>query len=307
MTRGALYLRLVLMAGFWGGQFIAGRVVAPLLPHFTTGALRFVVACAGLLALCVWREGGLPRPTRGQWPALVALGVAGIFCYNAFFFAGLERIPAGRGALIMALMPAATSVGTWLFFGERMNLARALGIAISLAGVAVVLSHGDLASLLHGAFGAGEAMMVGGVLSWTAYTLIGRTGPKGLSPLATTAWAALVGTVLLAAAALFEAPWSRVPTLSGEGWIAIFYLGLFGTVLAFLWYLEGVRAIGGPRTAVFINLVPVFAVAIAAVALREPVYVSMVVGGLMVIAGVMLTNRPAAAVGVPAPEKLRSQ
>lgn len=298
MTRGALYARLVLMAGFWGGQFIAGRVVAPLLPHFTTGALRFLVACAGLLALCHWRERGLAQPTRAQWPALVALGVAGIFFYNAFFFAGIERITAGRAALIMALTPTLTSLGTWLFFGERMNAVRALGIGISLAGVAVVLSHGNPAALLHGALGAGEALMGGAVLSWTAYTLIGRTGPKALSPLATTTWAALIGTVLLAVVALFESPWARVPTLSAQGWIAIFYLGLFGTVLAFLWYLEGVRAIGGPRTAVFINLVPVFAVAIAALGLGEPVYPSMVVGGLMVIAGVLLTNRPAAA---PAP------
>jgi drug/metabolite transporter (DMT)-like permease len=300
MTRGALYTRLVLMAACWGGQFIAGRVVAPLLPHFTTGALRFLVACAGLLALCAWRDGGLARPTRAQWPALLALGVAGIFCYNAFFFAGLERITAGRAALMMALMPAVTTVGAWLFFGERMHALRVLGIAISLAGVAVVLSHGDLASLLHGAFGAGEMLMAGAVLSWTAYTLIGRTGPKGLTPLATTTWAAIVGTVLLAAVALFESPWSRVPTLPLSGWIAIFYLGIFGTVLAFLWYLEGVRAIGGPRTAVFINLVPVFAVAIAAVALGERIDQSMVIGGLTVIAGVMLTNRPAPPPGAAA-------
>jgi drug/metabolite transporter (DMT)-like permease len=93
--------------------------------------------------------------------------------------------------------------------------------------------------------------------------------------------------------AVFESPWSLLPALSATYWIAVLYLALLGTVAAFIWYLEGVRAIGGPRTAVFINLVPVFGVAFAAVLLGEPILPSMVLGGAMVIAGVMLTNRPA--------------
>jgi drug/metabolite transporter (DMT)-like permease len=291
--RAGLYVRLVLVAACWGGQFIAGRVAAPLAPHFTTGALRFLLACAAFVALAYWREGGLPRPTRGQWPALAALGVAGIFFYNAFFFAGLETVPAGRAALMMALIPIGTALGAWLFFRERMTPARIAGIALSLAGAAVVITHGELAALAHGALGRGELLLIGSVFSWVAYTLIGRTGPKGLSPLATTTWAALVGTVLLCAVAAFESPWADLARAPWAYWAAIAYLAFLGTVAAFLWYLEGVRAIGGPRTAVFINLVPVFGVAFAAVLLGEAVLPSMVLGGAMVIAGVMLTNRPA--------------
>jgi drug/metabolite transporter (DMT)-like permease len=65
-------------------------------------------------------------------------------------------------------------------------------------------------------------------------------------------------------------------------------------VIAFLWYLEGVRAIGGPRTSVFLNLVPVFGLVFGALLLGEPLLKSLLVGGAMVIAGVMLTNRPVA-------------
>jgi drug/metabolite transporter (DMT)-like permease len=292
-ARAGLYVRLALVAAFWGGQFIAGRVAAPMAPHFTTGALRFLLACMAFVALAYWREGGLPRPTAKQWPALLALGFAGIFGYNAFFFAGLQTVPAGRAALMMALIPIGTTLGAWLFFGERMTPVRLLGIALSLAGAAVVISHGDLAALIDGALGHGELLLLGSVLSWVAYTLIGRTGPKGLSPLATTTWAALVGTVLLCAVAVFEAPWSVLPRLPMVYWTAIVYLALLGTVAAFIWYLEGVRAIGGPRTAVFINLVPVFGVAFAALLLGESILPSMVLGGAMVIAGVLLTNRPA--------------
>ena len=69
------------------------------------------------------------------------------------------------------------------------------------------------------------------------------------------------------------------------------YLGAFGTVIGFVWYYEGVKAIGPARTAVFNNLVPVFGITLGAVLLGEPVLLSMIVGGLLVIAGVSLTNR----------------
>jgi drug/metabolite transporter (DMT)-like permease len=295
-ARGILYAKLALMAAFWGGQFIAGRIVAPMLPHFTTGALRFLVASAGLVALVAWREGRLPRPAGArEWMLVAAMGFAGIFVYNAFFFAALEIVPAGRAALMMALIPVGTAVGAWLFFREPMTPLRIFGIALSLAGAAVVVTRGDPGAILHGAMARGELMLVGSVLGWVSYTLLGRLGPKTLSPLATTTWAALVGTVLLVAVALFEAPWTRIAALPVHGWVAIGYLAVFGTVLAFLWYLEGVRAIGGPRTSVFLNLVPVFALLLAALLLGEPLLQSLLVGGAMVIAGVMLTNRPIAA------------
>lgn len=291
-ARRVLYLKLVLMAAFWGGQFIAGRVVAPMLPHFTSGALRFLVASVGLVALVAWREGGLPRPGARQWGLLIALGVAGVFLFNAFFFAALEIVPAGRAALMIALIPVGTAIGAWLFFREPMSPVRGLGIALSLAGAAVVVTQGDLRAITQGTLIRGDLLLVGSVLAWVAYTLLGRVGPKGMSALATTTWAALIGTVMLVAVALFEAPWPRIAELPLRGWASIVYLGLVGTVIAFLWYLEGVRALGGPRTAVFLNLVPVFGLVFAAILLGEPLLQSLLVGGAMVIAGVMLTNRP---------------
>ncbi|HEX4917841.1 MAG TPA: DMT family transporter, partial [Limnobacter sp.] len=74
-------------------------------------------------------------------------------------------------------------------------------------------------------------------------------------------------------------------------WLALLYLGAFGTVVAFVWYYEGVRAVGPSRTAVFTNLVPVFGVVLAAVMLGESILLSMLIGGAVTVAGVMLTNR----------------
>jgi drug/metabolite transporter (DMT)-like permease len=287
-----LYLRLVVMAACWGGQFVAARIVAPLLPPFTAGALRMAVAIGILLVLVRVLEGGLPRMSTRGLAAMAALGFTGVFVWNACFFPALERVPAGRGALIMALNPIGTALGMWLVFRERLTRGRWLGIALALAGAAVVISRGDLPSLFTGALGSGELLLFGSVLGWVSYTLIGRGVLGRVSPLATTTWAALFGGAMLAVAAAFERPWAAVAALPVQGWLSIGYIGIFGTVVAFVFFSEGVRRIGPSRTAIFINFVPVFGVTFAALFLGEPILMSMVVGGLMVIGGVLLTTRP---------------
>jgi drug/metabolite transporter (DMT)-like permease len=283
------------MAALWGGQFIAGRTLAPLLPDFTAGTMRFLAATVVLVVLVQLREGGLPRLNRRQLAAMIALGSSGVFFWNVCFFAGMERVPAGRGALIMALNPVAIAIGMWLVYGERMSALRWLGIAVALAGAAIVISHGRLPSLFRGAVGTGELFLFGCVFCWMVYTLVGRRVLGRVSALATTTYAALFGTAMLAAGALLERPWPELAALPARGWAAIAYLGVLGTVVAFLWFYEGVQRIGASRTAIFINLVPVFGVAFSALLLGEPILPSMVIGGLAVIAGVALTSRPARA------------
>jgi drug/metabolite transporter (DMT)-like permease len=286
-----LYLRLVLTAAMWGGVFIAGRILALQAPPFTVGALRFLVATAVLLPLVYLREGGLPPLGPRERRTMILLGATGVFAFSGFFFAGLEHVPAGRGTLIMALNPVGTALGMWLVFGERLDASRWLGIAAALAGVAVVIARGDLAELFAGALGRGELLLFGSVAGWVSYTIIGRQILGRVSVLATTTYATLAGTAMLLVAALFEQPWHAVAAIDAKGWVSVAYLGVFGSVLAFLFFYEGVRRIGPSRTSIFINLVPVFGVAFAALLLGEPVLASMIVGGLMVIGGVLLTGR----------------
>ena len=287
-----LYAKLVLVAAIWGGQYSAGRLVAEALPWFTSSALRFGVATAILIVLVYAREGGLPRLDGSRFAAMLALAFTGVFVFNVCFFAGLQRVSAGRGALIMALNPVVTALGARLVFGERMSRVRASGIALAAAGVIVVITRGDFGAIAHGAFGPGELLLFGSVLGWATYTLMGRAVLKGMSPLGATAWASLLGMIMLAACAVFEQPWKALAALPLSGWGAVAYLGAFGTVIAFLWFYQGVKGIGPARAAVFLSFVPVFGVAFAALTLGEPILVSMVIGGAMVVGGVLLTNRP---------------
>jgi drug/metabolite transporter (DMT)-like permease len=289
-----VYLKLALVAIFWSGTFVAGRVLAHALPHLVAAAARFTVAVA-LLLVVAWRvEGGLPRLTRSQVLATAALGLTGIFLYNMCFFGALGRIPAGRAALFIALNPVVTAIAAAAIFGERLGRVKWIGAALAFLGVAIVITRGDPAGALHDisqSFGLGELLMFCAISSWAAYTLIGRHALKGLTPIAATTYAAIWGWLFLVVASSPDLPHVEWARLGWHIWAAIGYLGAFGTVIGFVWYYEGVKAIGPSRAAMFNNLVPVSGMALAALFLGEPILASMVVGGLLAISGVMLANR----------------
>jgi drug/metabolite transporter (DMT)-like permease len=285
------YARLVAVPAIWGGTFVAGKHVVSVWSPMMGSFARYLVACAALLVAAFALEGGLPPLTRRQWIATFVLGLLGVFAYNLFFMASLERLPASRAALIIALNPVITITISSLVLQERLSPRRWLGVAIALLGVWIVISHGDIASIASAGVGVGELFMLAAVTSWALYTLVGRKVLSGLSPLAATNYAALWGTLMLALVAAPEIP---AVTLAQIDWTligALAYLGILGTALAFVWYYMSVKKCGTAITSIFNNLVPVFGVAISVLLLGEPLLPSMMSGGAIASAGVMMVSR----------------
>lgn len=286
-----IYGRLVLVAAMWGGTFIAGRVAAAQMTAPMAALWRYVIATLALLALSFVIERGLPRLSRAQWIGVCLLGATGVMAYNLCFMFGMETVSASRGSLIIATVPAATLLGGALFLREPLTLRRVAGVLIALLGVAVELGHGNPLVLFGGHSGIGEVALFGGVLSWAAYTLIGKRLLVDMSPLAATTYAALAGTVMLALVCAINGD-LVLPQVTAKGWIALAYMGIFGTAIAFVWFYDGVKAIGPARSMVFVNLVPIFAIAFAMLLLGEKLELSMVMGAALVIVGVFIINWP---------------
>jgi drug/metabolite transporter (DMT)-like permease len=168
------------------------------------------------------------------------------------------------------------------------------GILVALIGALVVITRGDLIggiADISQSLGLGELMMLGAVFSWAAYTLISRKALETLSPIVATTYGTLWGFVFLTIGAIGEfkdVDWFH---LDWRVWTSVFYLGAFGTVLAFIWYYQGIQTVGPSRTAIFTNLVPAFGVLFSAALLGEPILISMVVGGLIAVLGVSLVNK----------------
>ena len=294
------YAKLVLVALVWGASFIAGRVVSAEMNAPTAALWRYFIATTVLLGFAFATEHGLPRLTARQWWEVVLLGVVGVSAYNLCFMYGLQTVSASRASLIIALIPAATLVGGAMFLHESLTPWRTLGIVLALLGVAVELGGGNPLALFAGRAGMGEAALFGCVLAWAAYTLLSkRLLGEGVSTLAATTYAALAGTAMLCALSAATGNLA-LPHASLRAWLAIAFIGVFSTALAYVWFSDGVRVIGPARTAVFINLVPVVAIVLGVLLLDEALEMSMVTGAVLVVSGVFIINLAPAPVSAPA-------
>lgn len=295
-----VYLELICTAIFWGGTFVAGRIVAQEAGPFSAAFLRFLTASICLPAInCRSHGGRLPLPHRRLLLPLILLGLTGVFSYNMFFFMGLERIEAGRASLIIANNPVFIMLFNALIFRERIHSLAVAGILLSLTGAVVVITRGDMVHALKGGVGLGEWFMFGCVLSWAAYSLIGKRVLMHLTPLSSVTWASIFGTAALCAPAMMEGLFSTIETCTAPAWAGILYLGVFGTVVGFVLYYRGIRAIGPARASQFINLVPVSAILMASLILDEPLTRSLLIGAVLVLTGITLTNYASAQAATP--------
>ncbi len=306
----AMYARLTVTTLFWGGTFVAARYAVREAPPFSVAAVRFAIAAAVLLLLLV-REAGeqrgraaFPVPRTGaEWLGLLSLGVFGIFLYNAVFFTALTWTTASNGSLIVAINPALTTALSAAWLKEKVRPLQALGLLVSFLGVTVVITKGSWEAVRRMAFNRGDVLMLLAPLAWALYSIRGKQvlDRFRFSPLAATAYAALFGAMMLAPAAVAERlATGRAAAFSFVGWLAVLQLALLGTVLGFVWWYEGVKALGAGRAAVFVNLVPLFGVLLAALFLGERLTGTEAAGGVLIVGGVTLATAQAARRGAGA-------
>jgi drug/metabolite transporter (DMT)-like permease len=284
------YLSLVLTMLLWGGTFIAGRLLAGTMDPASAAFLRFFIASIAMVAITRIVDGKLSLPRIGLWLPLILLGMTGVFAYNVFFFNGLQHINAGRASLIIAGTPLVITVFATVFLRERLTRLKMTGIIVSLAGAVTVIGNGHPTSLLTGSFGPGEQALVGCVLSWAAYSLIGRSVLKSLSPLAAVCHSSIIGTFLLSYPAAQAGLFNRLAGITLADWTSLAYLGVGGTAVGFSLYYRGIKKIGATRAGIFINLVPVFSLLLSWMILGESIKPVVLAGGMLVLAGVSLTN-----------------
>lgn len=298
-TRTALlpiYLKLAGVAMIWGGTFVAGRLLAGQLSPLLLASLRFLLASLILLLFIGLTRVALVRPSPRQWVRLLWLSGFGIFVYNLCFFHGLELIGASRAALIVALNPAMIGFASWLLFKERLAPLKVLGIACAVAGAGAVIASGNHGVTVEGvSTWRGDLLIFGCVLSWSLYSLYSRPLTQALGALPTVAYSIWLGTAMLWLATLMqgEVDITAIAALDTRQWLGLGYLGVFGSALAYIGYYQGIAQVGPTRAGVFIALNPLTAVLLGALLLDERLTTGMGVGGLLILVGLYLCNRPA--------------
>jgi len=280
------------MAAIWGVNYSVIKYGVGLMTPVAYNAVRVALAALVLLGIAfVW---GGPAPSRRDVLALLALGALGNGVYQIFFAEGLARTRAGEAALVVGASPALIALFGRFMGVERITARGALGIALSIFGVGLVVLGSATG---HGAGSGGslfgDFLVICGSICWAIYTILLVPYSQRLSGFWIIAMSLLGGSIVLltvGARAIVAQDWSAFPV---PGWIALVYSGLGGLVIAYLFWYRGVKVLGPTRTALFANLQPFIALLVAWITLHETPTAWQAVGAGTIVGGVLLTRVPA--------------
>ena len=285
-ARWAAVASLVGATLFWAGNYVVGASAVETIDPLSLVLLRWTLALVPLLLIAQVVE----RPRWGEvlsaWPWLVALAALGLVAYNLLLYTALEHIGAFEAALVNAFNPALITLSAAAFLRQRLTVARIGGILVALAGVLIVLSGGELRTLLHTGFGEGQLLMLGAILAWTGYTITGRLAPP-LPPIAATT-AQVAVTVLVLTPLTLATGGVDLPA-TPQAATSLGLIALFPSVLAYLLWNRALSVLPAGSAGVFLNLITVFT-AMFTILAGQPYTAAQLIGGAIVIVGVLVTS-----------------
>jgi drug/metabolite transporter (DMT)-like permease len=286
------YLILTLSALCFGGTWVAGEVAVAGLPPMTIASVRFIVASALLYAWARIQGHEHRRVTVRDLPLILTLGASAIAIYNALFLYGLRLAPASDGAIIVpGFAPVFTALLAWPMLKERIGPWTVAGFAVALAGLYLVVGPGGGEQSSNRLLG--DLFFVLGAVCWGVYAVAGKTATARFTPLTSTLYGTVAGTLMLIPFGLAERGWEALAAAPAVSWAGLLYLATFGTVLAFVFFYEGVKRIGAGPSSAFAFLVPVIGVISSVLLLDEHLTLGIGLGGALVLAGLWLVQRGA--------------
>ncbi len=284
-------LTLVGATAGWGAGATMSRLAIEEIGPLTVASVRFGLGALLLLAILAGRGETRGLPARRDWWPLVVLGVLGVTAFGALYTVGLQWTGATEGTLIQGLSPLLTLSLASLLVGEPIRRGQLLGGLLAFLGLAVLLLGGSAVLGAGSDRLLGNVVILGACLCWSGYNVAVRVLASRLNLAESSAYGLLVGTALLVPFALLEPV--RVPfaNIGLTTWLAIGYLSVVSTCLAYIWWNDGIRKIGAGRAAMFSFVGPVAAMLSAIPLLGEWPEPPQLIGGGLILAGLLVANR----------------
>ena len=293
------YLLLACTALFWAGNSIVARGARDFVPPVALSFWRWTLALLILLPIA-WPHLRRDLPTlRASWRMMIVLGALGIGAFNTLLYTGLQTTTAVNGLLLQSLQPGLILLLGILIFSERVRLLQVMGIALSIAGALVIISKGDIGSLLALRMNTGDLVISVAVVIWSLYSVLLRKRP-GVHPLSFLATTLAVGVVVVLPFYIAEIASGRLIENRSESWMAIAYVCVFPSLIAYLCYNRGVELLGSAAAGLYLNIMPVMGALLAAIFLGEAIRPSHFAGVTLIGAGIACASVRKAVVGTRA-------
>jgi drug/metabolite transporter (DMT)-like permease len=285
-----IWLALGIVYLVWGSTYLGIRVVVETMPPLLAGGARHLTAGLIMFALLALRRGpSALRLKRSEWLGAGFVGLALLLGGNGLVMLGERDVPSGLTALIVAVVPLWVVILRRLF-GERVRAGTVVGVVVGFVGVAVLIVPRGLGGSVEF---VGTLLVVLAGASWSVGTYFSKRVELPHDPIASTAVQMLVGGLGLGVVGVAAGELGLVQPeqFSGASLVALAYLILFGSVLAYTAYTWVLQHAPVSRVATYAYVNPVVAIVLGAALLHENVDAIVILGAALIIASVVLVIR----------------
>lgn len=271
-----------------GGSVVATRIAVVQTDPFSLAFYRYIIGtlCFAPFLPLLWPRMRIPAL---DWIKIAVLGIVFFGFFPWAFSAALQYTTAARGAIGIATIPVQTLIVAAIFGRERLNGRKLISVALAFAGIAIVFGPeaygGEVSNYL-----IGDGLMLLGAFSAAIYSAFSRPVFSAYGPMFVTAIGMVFGLLALAPLAAAKGALGGWPHFSGEGWVALVYLGTVGGVIQFGLFNWALRWLPPSRVVIYLTLNPITAVLLGNLMLGETVTVLLVLGLAFVIAGIFVAN-----------------
>lgn len=285
------YSALICAAFFWSGNFIVGRALKGSIAPVPLNFWRWTLA---LLLLLPPNVSGLRQHRAiigSHWKLIAALGLTGIAAFHTFVYQALTQTSAINALIILSTSPMVIVLMSWVFFREGFRPSQGLGLLVSFLGALTLICRGDLSTLTRFAFNRGDVWMIAAVPIWSAYSILLKKRPPELPPLLLLTSSVIAGVCFMVPPFLFSLRAGPMLPITPGNVMAILYISIFASIIAFFCWNRGVASIGPIKAGMYLHFMPLFGALLSIGFLHEGIALYHLAGAVFVGIGVVLTNR----------------
>jgi drug/metabolite transporter (DMT)-like permease len=278
----------------WGASFIATKLALRELAPVVVIWLRFGIGLV-VLGWFVARRKELALPAVRELGFFAFLGFLGITFHQWLQVTGLVTAQATTTAWIITTIPIFIAILGRFMLREKLGWDRIGGIFLATLGVLLVVSHGDLQSVLLGRFGThGDFLVLISAVNWAVFSVLSRKALKNHPAIQMLFYVMVFGWIFTTIWLTSTQHFAEILSLSFQGWSSIFFLGILCTGIAYIFWFDALKELSASQVGSFLYIEPLVAVVVAGLVLQEPLFLAAFLGGVLILAGVWLVNRRAA-------------
>lgn len=271
----------------WGVSFIATKIALDELAPLTIIFLRLILASILLFFLAVYSKKSFAIDRRNHGGIFILALIASFHLWIQV--TGMQYTTAANTGWIIGTAPIFMAIVGFVAFKESLSLIRIFGILLAFFGLLLLISKGDLSSIDF-LSNKGDFLILASAFTWSIYSAVNKKISLSYSPLLTILFLFVMMVIIISPFSVNSAAIHSVISLSTKGWVAILFLGIFCSGIAYVLWAQALKEMDSVKVGAFLYFEPFVTVFAAWLFLREEITLVMILSGIIITIGVLLVN-----------------